>query len=98
MASRKGPGLGFWQASAAGTCALSHPHTCQIFGKTKQNKKNPKALTFLGLIFLICQRKRLNKIESFSHVLSFGDESVNPLTTYVRLPLPSFASVAKKFS
>lgn len=39
MASRKGPGLGFWQASAAGTCALSHPHTCQIFGKTKQNKK-----------------------------------------------------------
>lgn len=44
---------------------LTHSHHRS---SEKQNKqKKPKAFTFLGLTFLICQKNGLNKIKGFSH-------------------------------
>lgn len=60
-----------------------------------QKKQKAQALTFLGLTFLICQSKALHQTLGFSHgVLGLREETLNPLTTSVRLLASAFLCIS----
>lgn len=101
MASRKGLGLGLWQAEIL-TLVLPGPapclaHTCQFLGKIKQTK-NPQSPHLPGPHFPHLWKEEVEQDQRFSTqgswLWGWVSEPLNHVSKF--LPLFGFASVAKK--